>query len=368
MRHASARFRAITAFALIALAAGLAGCAKKTTAVDPSQTSLEGDPNGTAKLIVYPDLETFALRFLDFAPPGPGPEDQLASTDLGRAGVQGTYHGVIVDQSIAESFQVFRSEDGGGLRELKDFPVPPSTRLLDTGTALYAFDDPDPSRPTPAIYQARGTTADGRTSANAPVTNLASIGDSLIANLDCEIVPTGILIDTAFTVRWTPVAGAAGYWLQVFQYRSDLRTFEEQFLSTVPAPLFVGKSRDFYLAYIPAGTNQHTLFQPGATVYARRAPRFGQSYFVRLSAVDANNRMIAFSYGDLGVLSVDLGYLVYPLGALVVVPGPIAGPQRVTLPAPGGLPVSVLHIPGGSARAIAERNAAMVAARSGRAE
>jgi hypothetical protein len=329
--------------ALIAIAV-LSGCSKKITAVDASRTTIEGQPGTQAQLVVYPNLASFVLVFEDFAPSGPGPEDAFVDLVWGRDGEEGTIRGLIADRSAADAFEIFRSESNGGLRSIKDYPVQPATRYFDTSSSLYTFLDDDPARPSPASYQARGLMPGVAASENSPLTNTATTGDTIVADLPLTVLAPNAFVDSAWTTRWTAVPGAAGYWFQVYQFRSDLRTFEEQFLSTVPAPVYVGKSRDLYLAYLPASVTQYRIGETTGQIFTRKLTHYGQAYFMRVSAVDANGRLIAFSYGDAGLLPVDNGYLIYPLGAAFVVPGSIAGAQRRSIPVPPGLPLRSLEV------------------------
>lgn len=352
--------------ALLALAAlALPGCAKKTTAVDPSYTRPEGVATGASKLVVYPDLATFQLVFLDFAPPGPDPNDQFVGAIAARIDVQGSVHGMVSDQTSANGYQVLRSEAGGGLRELKDYLLAPSVKYLDSGWESYTFDDPDPTRVSPTTYVARGA-VNGAIGDGSPVTNPGAIGDSLVADLPVRLYPSNAIVDSAFTLEWDPVPGAVGYWLQVYQYRSDLRNFDEQLLSGVPAPLYIGKSKDIYVAYLPGSVTRYKLGDP-ATILTRKLTHFGDVYLARVAAVDANGRMIAFSYGDANILSANLGYVVYPLGAKIVEPGQFPSPELRALPVPGDSPLrGRLHVTERAAARVAASNAAMVAARGTR--
>ena len=350
--------------ALLALAAlAFTGCAKKATAVDPSYTRPEGVSGSGAKLVVYPDLATYEAVFLDLAPAGPDTGDIFVGIEASRVGPEGTVHGMVFDQTAANGYQVLRSEAGGGLRELKDFLLPAQTKYLDTGWECYPFDDPDPARVSPTTYVARGA-LDGQIGANAPVTNVGAIGDSLMADLPLSFYPALATIDSAFTLEWDPVPGAAGYWFQVYQFRSDLRSFGEVLLSGVPAPIYVGKEKDIYLAYLPASVTRYKIGDP-ATILTRKLTHFGEVYFARVSAVDANGRLIAFSYGDIGVLPVDLGYVIFPFGAIIVEPGMFPPSSQLrALPLPEGSPLRGRLQIGG--QAVARLNAANTALRGTR--
>ena len=126
--------------------------------------------------------------------------------------------------------------------------------------------------------------------------------------------------DSLFRMTWTPVAGAAGYWVHVFQYRSDA-TQDERVRAGSPSPVFNGKVRDYLIAYVPGTTNSFKLgATSGAEVLTRRLTIFGQVYQVRVSAVDNDGQLIGFSHGDTSIVAGVTTYQKYAKGSFDVNP------------------------------------------------
>lgn len=342
--------------ALLGVAAALgfsallaAGCSKKIVSVDPDFTAPEGTANEFARMVVYDDRAIPVYYFSDFSPPGPDPNDLIDSIGYVRRGSAATLNGLILDGTPASGYQVFRREEGGGMAPLQDFVAQPSARWVDREWEIYAFRDDDPTRIGPPTYQARGLLA-GVATARSPVTNTAALGDTSLPDIGLRIAygspPNEPYIDSLFTLRWNAVPGAVGYYLHVFQFRSDLRDELERTLAGTPSPFFVGKSKDFYAAFLPAGVTQYKLGGPEGITFTRRQTFYGQNYFARVSAVDTLGRMIAFSSfsSDPQVASYRIGpyengYTLQPLGAIIVSPsrppiGAPAGASRVRAEAP----------------------------------
>lgn len=320
---------------LTAAAALAAGCAKKVTSVSESYTSPEGTASAGSRLVLSPDHAVPRFYFADFSPPGPSPNDVVDSVGYLRRGTAATLHGMIFDGTGASGYQIFRQEQGGGMRLLTDFVVKPSQRWVDSQWELYSFRDDDPARPSPTTYRARGLLS-GAATERSPLSNLAaSTTDTALADIGLRIIngapPFEPYIDSLFTVAWNPVPGAAAYILHVFQFRNDLRSEDERTLGGAPAPFFEGKSKDLYAAYFPSTVTQHKLGSGGGVILTRRQTYYGQVYLTRVSAVDANGRMIATTLdGDLRIGPYENGYTLQPLTALAVAPTrvPPLGPAR----------------------------------------
>jgi hypothetical protein len=243
-------------------------------------------------------------------------------------------NGMIFDGTAAGGFQVFRREQGGGMRLLNDFVLTPSQRWLDSQWELYSFRDDDPARPAPPTYRGRGLLS-GAATERSPLTNVASNTDTTLIDVNLRIIhgspPFEPYTDSLFTLAWNAVPGAAGYYLHVYQFRNDLRDDLERTLAGCAAPFFEGKSKDIYAAFLPAGVTQHKIGSPGVTVFTQRTTFYGQVYNARVSAVDANGNMIGFSRrGDDRIGPYESGYTLQPLGAILVAPQRPAplGPAR----------------------------------------
>src|SRR4029453_10956319 len=119
----------------------------------------------------------------------------------------------------ADRFKMSRRESGA-FRPFKDFLVAPSKRLFKGHTDIFRFRDTPPAGVS-QDYVGRGL-LDGAGSAQAPKTNVATTGTDLVATDLLYTGPTGILpdvrpLDSLLTLEWAPVAGAAGYWVHVYQ-------------------------------------------------------------------------------------------------------------------------------------------------------
>jgi hypothetical protein len=312
------------AFVLIGLAALSQGCAKRINTVDSTFSQVEGVPS-TSLLVVYPDTPSLTYLFDDELPPGPNPPanppDPLLEVQPVYLQGPGVVHGMIFDNTPAGAFQVYRREDNGGYLRLGDFELRETKQWIESQSELFAFSD---SRPTATpTYVGRGIVGDVVTP-DSPLTNVAQTAFTPVdtVHYSGDTTPT----DSLFTLAWSPVAGAAGYWLHVYQFRADLQTFGERVASGVPSPIFGKKALDFLVAFVPAGATSYRFGDaglPGTRVLFSRTPAYGNFYFARVSAVDAAGRMIATTStsGDyVTQLFVDQTYLVYPLGAKTVFP------------------------------------------------
>ena len=316
-------------------ALALAGCGKqKVTSVDPAYTVPEGRLSADARLIVYPDAPITIEHWTDNGPTGPDPTDVMIGTSQARLLSPGALHGAIFDGTPASGYQVLRRESNGGLLPLKDFVLRPERRFLDSQYELYTFDDPTPSGFTPASYIGRGVVSDAVTPLS-PLTNQAATTGSTIDTI--RYVGNRSPTDTLISMKWTEVAGAAGYWLHVYQNKGGP---ESRIRTSLPAPFARPDTRDFFLAYVAAPADSYKIGNPGALVLTRRVLLTGVEYLVRVSAVNAEGRLLAYTYGDQDLAPGDDTYRKFTLGAAKVQPRRLGGPEpsRATRASNGRLP------------------------------
>lgn len=307
--------RTALAAALVLGALALAGCADKVTNVDAGYTAPEGQYDANARLIVYPDVPIVVETFLDLLPDGPDTGDELQGTES-RYVARGAMHGMIVDGTAAAGYQVLRREANGGYAQLKDYTLSPVVRFFDSHWELYAFSDAEPSGFSPPSYVGRGVVS-GVVTALSPLTNPGRVGSGEVANIAYTAYP--FPPDSNITMTWSEVPGAVGYWIQIYQFMGGSR---EKLLSAQPAPFVTSDARNYFLGYVPAPAGSYTLNQPGATVLFQRGLLMKSEYIVRISAVDAQGELMAFTYGDYAYLRSTGSYLRYRLGGTVVIPTP----------------------------------------------
>jgi len=332
--------------AVVLAALGLAACGKKITTVDPSFVAPEGAASTQSGLAVWREIPNHLYIYRRGNPEAdpPVPHVLVDSVTMVTT-LPGQLHGVIRDSTVSNSYQVYRREPNGGYRVLYDFNAVPTRRWFDRGWEIYHFTDADTVVPT-HTYLGRGVVGGGATAAS-PLTNEAS---DLVRSVQ-NITYTGglggvdrdgnpIALDSLFTMKWLKVTNAVAYYIHVYQWSFNLIQLEEQIASGMPAPLFIGKSRDILVAYMPApnpSPNELSFTMPTPTarpaearVLTCRETRFGQEYLVRISAVDANGQLIAYTYGSNsqelngaipgGITLPTSQFAVYPLGAAKVVP------------------------------------------------
>jgi hypothetical protein len=311
----SPKHRAVLAAALVAGALALAGCAEKVTNVDAGYTAPEGRSDADARLVVYPDVPIVVETFRDILPDGPDPTDPLQGSEE-RYIARGALHGIIVDGTAATGYQVLRREANGGYAQLKDYTLSPVARFFDSHWELYAFTDGTPSGFTPPSYVGRGIVS-GAVTPLSPLTNVGMIGATTVANLTYTAFP--FPPDSNINMTWNQVPGAAGYWIQIYQFMGGT---QERLLSAQPAPFVVSDARNYFVGYVPAPAGSYRLGEPGAVVLFQRGLLMKQEYIVRISAVDGQGQLIAYTYGDYGYLRSTGSYLRYRQGGIVVTPTP----------------------------------------------
>jgi hypothetical protein len=341
------------ALAALALPVALAGCSRKITSVDADYTQLEGTPDPGAQLMVWPDVPTEVHYYGDLGSPGPSNDDTLLEVVTVYRTGPGTVQAMLLDGGLASGFEFFRRASNGGFQPMRDYVVNAPRKWLDSHWELYELNDGHPSGFSPPTYMARGLLA-GATTANSPLTNAAQLTGATTAAL----VYTGQLFparsDTNFTMSWGAVPGATGYWLHVYQFRSDA-TNDEIIASATPSPVWNGKVRDQFVGYIDAPATSYKLGTAGARVLTYQPPISGQVYQVRVTAVDAQGQVIAYSGTNLDHITIDAdghiqnaigaGFMVvqeegrwkiFSMGANPVNPGGVASGPNFTLPGPGG--------------------------------
>jgi hypothetical protein len=332
---------ALFAIAALALPVVLSGCAKKITSADAGYVKLEGTPNPDARLTVWPDQPNTRWFYTDLGPPGPSPEDTLLlRASVYRSG-PGAYQVLLLDGSDASGFEMFRRASNGGFEPMRDFVLNSPRKWLDSHWELYQLTDGAPSGFSPPTYMGRGLLA-GMTTALSPLTNPAVVA----ANVDTNLKYIGDInpVDSLFTMAWEPVAGAAGYWLHVYQFRSDTGQ-EELVESGSPSPVWNGKVRDYFVGWVDASVNSYRLGDPGALVLTRKAPLRGQVYLVRITALNAQGEVISYMTGSRGFIQEDGRWSIFPLAGQLVNPGGHASPAfGTTRSRPEGIETGVFGI------------------------
>lgn len=340
------------ALAALALPVALAGCSRKITSADAGYMQLEGVPDPDAQLMVWPDTPTEVRYFADLGTPGPSESDTLLDIVTVHRSGPGVVQSMLLDGGAASGFEFFRRATNGGFQPMRDYVVNAPRKWLDSHWELYELTDGHPSGFSPPTYVARGLLA-GSTTSNSPLTNAAQ----LTATTTASLVYSGALFparsDTNFTMSWGAVPGAAGYWVHVYQFRPDA-TNDELIASATPSPVWNGKVRDQFVGYVAAPATSYKLGTPGARVLTYKPPISGQVYLVRVTAVDAQGQVVAYSGTDLSRLDVDVegrilnvtgaGYevvqeegrwKVFSLGASPVNPGGVATGPNFAMPGPG---------------------------------
>jgi hypothetical protein len=377
---------ALATGAALALALGLTGCAKKMTSVDSSYLSPEGVRTPRANLVLTPDVVVPIVFYegtgrpvdddslLVFPPPptlssnhklSPSPVFDGEAFGFLYLNGPGFLIGQIFDQTPVSDYQILRRESGGGYRIAAEYELKPARRWLDTEWESYGFVDQPPSTSyQPSTYLGRGTYSHHVTS-ESPLTNAAIlVPDPIqIINFDYQGLVDQKTInevaisdsiyapsDSLFEMRWTPIPGAVGYWIQLYQFTGG--SFD-QVTSSWPSAGYVGKSRDLLVAYLPAPADHYRVGDPGAITLSRRPIIQHQDYHLKIAAVNANGQIIGATRGRPLVVpfgtssSGEALWAVFFRGAILVRPGIPApsSPMAVTNAArrgPAPLPASAV--------------------------
>ncbi len=310
--------------ASVTLLLALTGCAKKVTTADANYTTLEGRHSPNARMFVWPDAPDTIQIWTDLGAPGPAAEGeeevdfQSGSTIFYRTR-PGVMHVMLVDATPASGYQVFRKAANGGFELMTDYVLNASRKWLNTAWELYETSDQYPTGYSPATYVGRGLVS-GVASAGSPLSNeglwSAPMPRASIAYTDSiNPAPT----DSLFRMSWTPVAGAVGYWLHVYQWKSTATLLEKR-QSGTPSPIWNGNVKDFFVGFVAAPATSYKLGGPGAEVMAFHAPLRGQEYLVRITAVDADGRIVAYMHGSDEIVLGTGTYERVPLAAQAITP------------------------------------------------
>ena len=301
---------ALAAGVVWALALGLAGCSKKVASVDPGYVSPEGTPSPMARMVVTPDVPVTYLKYIDKNNDGLTLDDSLdveSPFSVYESG-PGAIVTTIFDSTVANGYQLMRRESNGGYRVAQNFVTLPARRWLDTGWEAYKLVDPSPSGYQPPTYMGRGLFS-GIVTTSSPLTNTVLVTVPAVANLDFDYQGMYNLLDlqagihtynppdSIFDMKWSAVPGAAGYWISIFEFTGDAF---EALRARLPAPVYLGKSRDTYIAYVPAPATSYRIGNSGNGIdILRRSPIINKHYYrLRISAVGADGSLLAYTFGQ----------------------------------------------------------------------
>lgn len=278
---------------LLLLAALASGCADKVTRVDPSFTTPEGQPSADARMIVTPDVAVTFDVVRDLNNNGDPFDDPVIAVDsLYRIG-PGAVSGVIVDRTAATRYQLLRREENGGLRALEDFVHSPRRQWLETQWEAYTFDDALPAPGVVPSYVGRGLIG-GTVTASSPLTNDARVTSATIADLPASVQL--VLPDSTMLVSWDAVPGAAGYWIQEYQFLSA--PAQEVLRSSLPSPFYLGLSRDYLVLFRTDNTPYNPQVPFAASQVVVQRPKLsGLFYNLRITAVDSTGQTVATTRG-----------------------------------------------------------------------
>lgn len=315
---------AFAALVLLGLAAA-SGCSKKVTSADPGYTKLEGQTSGTSRLYAWPVSTVEITTYIDdHKPVGPptiasdSVDDVVDVKNVYAVDPAGTIETMLIDGSKATGFQIYRTSTNGGLELMRDFVLTPVRRWLDSQYEVYQINDPKPSSGTGA-YVARGILA-GQATSESPLTNVA-IAQRTPAPQTLVYTGESTPRDSLFQMSWGAVPGATGYWIHVYQFRSEA-TNEEKVASGSPSVIWPGKVRDFFVGFVPAPATSFKLgARTGALVLTQKAPLFGQEYLVRITAVNDDGEIVAYMKGsNQYLIDSDKFYRGFGLAAFKVLP------------------------------------------------
>jgi hypothetical protein len=184
--------------------------------------------------------------------------------------------------------------------------------------------DQRPSPFNPPTYVGRGVVG-GHITLQSPVTNPAIATADTIANLDA-------VLDTSGTLMWASVPGAAHYFVQIF--RSITGDGYAALYNSAPSPLATKDHRDALDAWIPCAADG-TPQTPVVLQWIPMVPYW--LYFMRMSAEDAEGRLLAYTYGYVNAMNLEEAnhYILYWTGCNPVYVGVSAyqRPQMRMVPA-----------------------------------
>jgi hypothetical protein len=367
---------------ILLAAAGLVAfsCSKRMTGVDdlPDASRYPEGLLANTNLVVFLDTPTILRVYRDNkdSPDSAGKfstDDVFERTEIFRATGPGAVQGVILDSTNANRFEVYRRE-GPGFQALRDFTFRPVKLFTQSHWEAYAFADPKPVASTTREYVGRGVVA-GVTNATSPLTNVGQVPANVVpgdlvftaktgSEIPCLNCATAIdppecrrvnqCPDSLVYLEWEAVPGARGYWIQVYQLGASV-SGDDIIRSGIASPLFLGPTRDFFVAYLPEATVSRPPGQPD-----RRSYRLGdplpegshqlfrntvfndQLYTIRISAIGPSGELLNYTgvSGSVQAFSVEDGggilFRVFPVGGVVVQPQQSAlPPQQATAGASG---------------------------------
>jgi len=306
--------------AAIALCALATGCAKRITEADASYTTPEGTADGSARLTLWADTPVPISTFSEDPgnPPGPSDGDVLVGVEQRYLAGQGTVQSMLIDGSRANGFQMLRRAQNGGLEPVRDFVLQPTRKWTASQWETYRLTDPTPSGYSPASYIARGLVG-GTITASSPLSNEAQVTLTTVPATLAFTAPLFTRGDSLIQLAWAPVAGAAGYWLHVYQFRSDA-TFDDRLLAAAPQPVVDGRVRDHLVAYVDGSVTSYRMgVSTDGIVLAYTPALIGRQYEVRITAVGANGELLEYTAGSTRtVLVSDASYLQFPSGGVTI--------------------------------------------------
>ena len=290
----------------------LSSCSKKElVAVPPPFGDVMGQPSAS-QLVVYPDVPLTTYFMLDTLIEDNGQvvrqnvcsgDDSLLGSTVERAGTSATVHGYIFDYTPASEFQIFH-RDGSVYRLLKDYPLQPVKRYPYGNADVFTFDDPQGTASAFEDYVARGI-VNGAITAQSPLTNTGHVTVTPTATVEylghlnvCGDPPApGQPVDSLLAMSWGAIPGAAGYWVQVFQFGFGANVFASRF----PSPALTERTVDYFLAYFPSTVTSYTIGDPlpdGSHLLTRRTLLNNTDYAVRITAVNDQGELIAYPSPD----------------------------------------------------------------------
>ncbi|HVP14280.1 MAG TPA: hypothetical protein VMS88_01975 [Terriglobales bacterium] len=325
MNGSRSPLRRIAALAALAVAmVAIVGCARKVTTVNSSFTFPEGTRTDRVQQFAYPDIPFYAAEFLDRSPLGVGGEDTLLTLWRLYDEGAGILHGMIFDGTAASTYQILRRESGGGYAPMMDYNIDPVQRFQPAGWKLFSWMDHRPSSFSPPTYVGRGVVS-GHITPWSPVTNAAVATADTIADLDAAL-------DTTGTLRWASVPGATHYFVQIYKaIRSDPYS---ALYNSAPSPFATQDHKDALDAWIPCAADG-TPLTPVVLQWIPMIPY--QSYLMRMSAEDAEGRLLAYTYGYVNAMNLEEPghYILYWTGCNTCMVGVSAyqQPQMRMVPA-----------------------------------
>lgn len=282
--------------ALVAVAALAAGCSKRVTSTDAGYTQIEGTPNANARLIGWRSTPVTVFTYRDTAF-GDVNERVYVGTRQVEPVTPGSLRLQLLDGTDASGYQMFSRDANGGFRNRLDHVLTSPRKWTESQWELYPLDDATPSSYSPPTYVGRGLVG-GTATTTSPLSNLAQVSTSPAPSI--VWAATREPHDSLFTMSWSQVPEAAGYWVHVYQYSSSI-TPDAKLKGGSPSPVFNDKVRDIFIGYVPNATGpvvSYKLGAPGALVLTRRTTLMGQTYLVRVSAIDGTGTLIAYMPGD----------------------------------------------------------------------